>query len=509
MSEPILFVDDTPETLDVLVRICSGEFEAHAARSAKQAIELFEQHGPFAVVVSDYEMPGERGSELVARLRERWPETVAILLTGLAELDVAVDALHNGGVFRFLEKPCPRGVLAAALHDALAEHRRRCDVRAKAEAEARSRRTLQQQNGQLEDRIHAQMRALARLQQFVGELNSCETLERVAAATAQAACEVCELEGARVEFRMLPRASSGRVESVCGRIVALDVERVTFATTEGELGALELPRNTRSGRALDATDHDLIASIAASASVAARNVLRRCERDDAQQATIFALAKLAEQRDNETGRHLERVSTFCRLIAEGLRGDGHFVDTLSDTWISVLEKSAPLHDFGKVGIPDHILLKPGKLDPDEWETMKQHATLGADTLRSVIAAVGEQPFLTTSLEIAWCHHERWDGSGYPRGLRGDAIPLSARILALADVYDALTSERPYKAAWTHSAATEFIARGSGAHFDPRIVRAFLARSEDFDRIRATLADEQDLGAPILQMQIPATRANAG
>jgi putative two-component system response regulator len=141
--------------------------------------------------------------------------------------------------------------------------------------------------------------------------------------------------------------------------------------------------------------------------------------------------------------------------------------------------------------------------------MKQHATLGADTLRSVIAAVGEQPFLTTSLEIAWCHHERWDGSGYPRGLRGDAIPLSARILALADVYDALTSERPYKAAWTHSAATEFIARGSGAHFDPRIVRAFLARSEDFDRIRATLADEQDLGAPILQMQIPATRANAG
>jgi response regulator RpfG family c-di-GMP phosphodiesterase len=491
VSEPILFVDDTPETLDVLVRICSGEFEAHAARSAKQAIELFEQHGPFAVVVSDYEMPGERGSELVARLRERWPETVAILLTGLAELDVAVDALHNGGVFRFLEKPCPRGVLAAALHDALAEHRRRCDVRAKAEAEARSRRTLQQQNGQLEDRIHAQMRALARLQQFVGELNSCETLERVAAATAQAACEVCELEGARVEFRMLPRASSGRVESVCGRIVALDVERVTFATTEGELGALELPRNTRSGRALDATDHDLIASIAASASVAARNVLRRCERDDAQQATIFALAKLAEQRDNETGRHLERVSTFCRLIAEGLRGDGHFVDTLSDTWISVLEKSAPLHDIGKVGIPDHILHKPGKHTPEEWEIMMTHAKIGSDAIWRAIQDEDDRvalDFMYVAMEISHYHHEKWNGSGYPDRLHGEQIPLPARLMALGDVFDALISKRVYKPAFPIEKATEIILEGRGTHFDPDVVDAYVARIDDFRQIALRYTD---------------------
>lgn len=508
MSEPILFVDDTPETLDLLVRMFGSEFDVQAARSPDEAFRLCETRGPFAVVVSDYHMPGERGSELIARIHARWPQTVSMLLTGMAELDMAVEALHQGGVFRFLEKPCSRAALAAALHDALVEHRRRAEERTRVEADARSRDTLQQQNGALEDRIHAQMRALARLQRFVGDLNSCETLERVAEATAQAACEVCGLGGARVVFRSLPRGIAGEIEHLHGELAGFDREHVAFATADGELGALECPRLDLHGRALDATDHDLLASIAASASVAARNVLRRCERDLAQQATIFALAKLAEQRDNETGRHLERVSAYCRMLACGLREDGHFRAMLTDTWIAVLEKSAPLHDIGKVGIPDHILLKPGKLDADEWETMKQHPTIGADTLRSVLATVGEQPFLTMSLEIAWCHHERWDGSGYPRQLAADAIPLSARILALADVYDALTSERPYKPAWTHAAAVEFIARGSGSHFDPRVASAFLARAERFDRVRAELADHADELAPILQLMLPASRAVA-
>lgn len=509
MSEPILFVDDTPETLDLLVRMFSREHDVHAAHSPDEALALCESRGPFAVVVSDYHMPGTRGSELIARIHARWPHTVSMLLTGMAELDMAVEALHQGGVFRFLEKPCSRATLVAAIEDALAEHRHRVAEHSRAEAEARSRDSLQQQNGALEDRIHAQMRALARLQRFVGDLNSCETLERVAEATAQAACEVCALGATRVEFRVLPRGERGSVVATCGELSGETLERVAFATAEGELGSLEFPTRDVMGRTLDSTDHDLLASVAASAAVAARNVLRRCERDLAQQATIFALAKLAEQRDNETGRHLERVSAYCRMLACALREDGHAREVLTDTWIAVLEKSAPLHDIGKVGIPDQILLKPGKLDPDEWETMKQHTTIGADTLRSVLASAGEQPFLTMSLEIAWCHHERWDGSGYPRGISGDVIPLSARILALADVYDALTSERPYKPAWTHAAALEFIARGSGSHFDPRVASAFLARSEGFDRVRAELADEVETVAPILQFVQPAARIAAG
>ena len=489
MSEPILFVDDTPETLDLLVRMFGSEFDVHAARSPDEAFRLCETRGPFAVVVSDYHMPGQRGSELIARIHARWPQTVSMLLTGMAELDMAVEALHQGGVFRFLEKPCSRTALAAALHDALVEYRRRDEERNRVEAEARSRDTLQQQNGALEDRIHAQMRALARLQRFVGDLNSCETLERVAEATAQAACEVCSLGGARVVFRTLPRGVAGEIEHLHGELAGSDREHVAFATADGELGALECPCLDLHGRPLDATDHDLLASIAASASVAARNVLRRCERDLAQQATIFALAKLAEQRDNETGRHLERVSAYCRLLACGLREDGHFRAVLTDTWIAVLEKSAPLHDIGKVGVPDAILLKPGKLTEEEFEVMKGHTTLGRDAIEQAELRLGMKvDFLQFAKQIAYGHQEKWDGSGYPLGISGDAIPIPARLMALADVYDALISRRVYKPAFTHEQASEIIVAGRGKHFDPDITDAFVAIAAEFREIAARYTD---------------------
>jgi putative two-component system response regulator len=154
-------------------------------------------------------------------------------------------------------------------------------------------------------------------------------------------------------------------------------------------------------------------------------------------------------------------------------------------------RSAPLHDIGKVGIPDAILLKPGKLDPAEWAIMQTHAEIGAECLRGVMKEGRFQGFLQMSLDIAWCHHERWDGSGYPRKLAGTDIPLSARILALADVYDALTTVRPYKEAWTHERAIEWLASVAGSHLDPDVVRAFLGRAADADAIRARLADAVD------------------
>jgi len=159
-------------------------------------------------------------------------------------------------------------------------------------------------------------------------------------------------------------------------------------------------------------------------------------------------------------RDLERVSEYSQLIAEGLRRDGHYQDVITDDWIRDLYHSVPLHDIGKVGIPDRILLKSGKLDAEEWEIMKQHTTIGAQTLRSVMGEHSNSSLLRMGLEIAWCHHEKWDGSGYPRAIRGDEIPLSARILSLADVYDALTTVRPYKRAWTHEQALETYGRAS-------------------------------------------------
>jgi putative two-component system response regulator len=216
---------------------------------------------------------------------------------------------------------------------------------------------------------------------------------------------------------------------------------------------------------------------------------RHAARADAEDATARALARLAKRRDDETGWHLERVSRYCRLIAHGLSADGRCADELTDRFVQDLVRAAPLHDIGKVGIPDAILDKPGKLDAAEWEVMRTHPALGADALRALIESTPRPGFLRLAHDVALCHHERWDGGGYPRGLSGDAIPLSARIVALADVYDALTTRRPYKEPWPHARALELIASERGRHFDPDVVDAFMRRADEADQIRERFADE--------------------
>jgi HD-GYP domain-containing protein (c-di-GMP phosphodiesterase class II) len=169
-------------------------------------------------------------------------------------------------------------------------------------------------------------------------------------------------------------------------------------------------------------------------------------------------------------------------------------ELITDSFIENLVSASPLHDIGQVGIPDSILLKPGRLTPEEWEIMKTHAEIGGATLDGVIAGLQAPGFLTMGRDIAWCHHEKWDGTGYPRGLKGAEIPLSARIVTLADVYDALTTVRPYKKAWSHADAIDWILSRSGTQFDPHVVMAFVARLDDADRIRRTLADTPEVQA---------------
>ena len=196
-----------------------------------------------------------------------------------------------------------------------------------------------------------------------------------------------------------------------------------------------------------------------------------------QQVTVFSLAKLAESRDTETGDHLERMRSYIREIALELRREGPYRNLITDGFVDSLYQSSPLHDIGKVGIPDSILLKPGKLTHHEFEIMKTHTHIGGDTLKAAEREAGGNLFLAMGREIAFHHHERWDGSGYPYGLSGDKIPLSARIAAISDVYDALSSKRPYKDAFSHEKSREIIVAGSGSHFDPAMVEAFL-RCED-------------------------------
>ena len=211
----------------------------------------------------------------------------------------------------------------------------------------------------------------------------------------------------------------------------------------------------------------------------------------AQGATITALCSLAEMRDNETGNHIRRTQNYVRALAERLRRHPRFAAELDDVTIDLLFKSAPLHDVGKVAIPDAILQKPGKLGAEEWAIMKRHPEYGRDAIAQAESDLGESAgFLRYAREIAYGHHEKWDGSGYPQGLAGNAIPLSARLMAAADVYDALISKRVYKPAFPHNQAVDMIGAGSGTHFDPDVAAALVDIAAEFMVIAINFRDEQ-------------------
>jgi putative two-component system response regulator len=223
---------------------------------------------------------------------------------------------------------------------------------------------------------------------------------------------------------------------------------------------------------------------------------------ESRDLTIFALAKLAEVRDPETGWHLERMREYCRVLAEELARCPKYEAVVDGNYVQMLYLTSPLHDIGKVGIEDRILLKKGRLTPDEFDAMKMHTVLGGQALDSVARHYPDAYYLRTACDIALTHHEKYDGSGYPNGLAGDEIPLSGRIVALADVYDALTSKRVYKPAYSHETAKATILDGRGSHFDPDVVDAFLSREGDFREIHHSFADT---AAPVVPCAMPYSR----
>ncbi|MBF0101164.1 MAG: two-component system response regulator [Desulfobacterales bacterium] len=202
----------------------------------------------------------------------------------------------------------------------------------------------------------------------------------------------------------------------------------------------------------------------------------------AQNIAIQSMGILAEYRDLDTGRHIKRTQNYVKIFTEHLRKCDQLKIFLDDKTIDLLYKSAPLHDIGKVGIPDHILLKPGKLTPDEFEEMKKHTIYGSHAIMACEKQLGGESFLRYAREIAYSHHEKWDGSGYPEGLKGENIPISGRIMAIADVYDALITKRVYKPAFSHQKAVEIIKEGKGTHFDPNMVDVFLKIEYKFNQI---------------------------
>ena len=224
---------------------------------------------------------------------------------------------------------------------------------------------------------------------------------------------------------------------------------------------------------------------------------KNAELERTQEATVHALSALLETRDTDTGHHIHRTQHYLRELAKVARQHPDFATALDDATINVLFRSAALHDIGKVAIPDRILLKPGKLDPEEFEIMKTHSAHGRDAIAHAEDILGTpDSFLAHARNIAFSHHERWNGEGYPLGLRGEHIPLSARLMAVADVYDALISSRPYKAGMPHSRAVEILREGRGTHFDPRLLDAFLEIHHLFDQIARSFGDEQSKETPL-------------
>ena len=218
---------------------------------------------------------------------------------------------------------------------------------------------------------------------------------------------------------------------------------------------------------------------------------------NARMATILGLAKLAEYRDEGTGTHLERIREYAKLLAGELAKNPKYTGQITPEYIDDIYQSSILHDIGKVGIPDAILLKPDKLNDEEFDVIKRHTILGGDAIKAIETKIEGKSFLALGKEIAYNHHEKWDGSGYPRGLNGEEIPLSARIIALADVYDALTTKRFYKDAYNHERSKQIIIDLKETHFDPEVVDVFLDLEDEFNRIRQEkLEDESELIKPL-------------
>lgn len=216
------------------------------------------------------------------------------------------------------------------------------------------------------------------------------------------------------------------------------------------------------------------------------------ELEDAQMAMLTAISNLAELRDEETGQHIECTRVFCRMLAQKLQQNPRYAQEISDSFVINIYYAAPLHDIGKIGVSDTILLKPGQLTPEEFETMKAHCAIGASTLERARERYPNNAFINMGISITRSHHEKWDGSGYPDGLAGEEIPLCARIMALADVYDSLRSKSPYKEPFSREESYWIILSGAGKHFDPGIVEAFEALEPQFDEICETKKHDSGL-----------------
>lgn len=528
ISRKVLFVDDEILLLEGIKRQLRREFAISIANSGKEGLEALSSQGPFAVVVSDFNMPGMDGIAFLNQVYLNHPDTVLIMLTGRAELDIAVNALHNAHIARFLNKPCPKEVLLETLTDGLEQYRLRISERLLQNRLRQANEQLAQLNEGLESLVEQKTRALRLQYDYVAQMAQINSSRQIIDTFLAAVSELTAMN--EISLWLSPRldaqysrVSAGDSEVAdfsigqCGQGVinhALstqsrwqhkqsavkigDFDRQLFrghpylsqplVCNHRTLGLLNLSAQNENIE-LDDSVLDALTSMADVTATALQSHWNQEAFTEAQDSIITALAKLSEYRDPETGAHLLRLKKYSALLCNHLAEMPEYHERINPEFTQDLVRSSPLHDIGKVGIPDAILKKPGKLTPEEFEIMKDHARIGGDTLRTVYDQYPSQNFIKCGMEIAYSHHEKWDGSGYPFGLKGEEIALSARILALVDVYDALTCRRIYKEPFPREKANAIIIEGRGTHFDPVLVDAFMRIEERFHQIADEFADQ--------------------
>ena len=515
-----LVVDDDPSTR----RLCRAMLEkegwrVYEAADGAEAISCTKHH-VLDVVIMDMLMPNVDGVEATRRLRadSTTKEILIIMLSAMGDSSDVVAGLE-AGADEYLTKPLNKKEFIFRIRSM-----------------TRLRRAWREQQRSY-NILGEQARSLNLLLDFSGALSHTEALDAILSKTIEVAATLTSCRRISIMFPdpkqdelrivrsvgMDEQAADDIIMSVSSAIaetVFESLQPIVYNTYEeaaafytahapqlspppsgfplpmASVAMCAAERTVGVLNAMDRIGHqpfrpqdleylNLISNYAASAI---QNVLSRQARDEARDSIVVALAKLAEHRDDDTGKHLERVTMFCLMLAEELRRLPKYQDTIDADFLGNLKRAAPLHDIGKVAIPDSILLKPGKLTKEQMVIMRTHAAAGAETIRSVLARSPDSGFLKMAEEIAHGHHEWVDGSGYPRCLGGDDIPLAARILALADVYDALTTKRVYKEAMSHETAREIILGHRGTQFDPDIVDAFQQRDEEFQRLARELAD---------------------
>lgn len=526
ISQKILFVDDEVLLLEGVKRQLRREFDITVAEGGEAALAVLADHGPFAVVVSDYNMPGMDGISFLNAVYQRHPHVVLVMLTGRAELDVAVNALHNAHISRFLNKPCPKEVLLETLTDGLEQYRLRMSEQLLQAQLQQANQQLNRLNNQLEMLVEQKTRALQLQYRYVANMAQMSSSQTIINALINAVSELTDLHDITLwlspqvdgqftcHYPQGTELSAFNIQSCENGVIAKTMadKKIWQYSVLGEPACNAFDKSLFSGQPFMSVplhskkdvlglinlagdnvmlETGILEALTGMADVTATALQSHWHReafDDAQDAIITALAKLSEYRDPETGAHLLRLKKYCALICQFLAKTDKYRSIITPEFTEDLVRSSPLHDIGKVGIPDAILKKPGRLSPDEFEIMKTHARIGGDTLRTVYDQYPSQSFIKCGMDVAYGHHEKWNGSGYPCGLQGESIPLVARILALVDVYDALTCRRIYKPPFPREQAKSIIAEGNGTHFDPDIVAAFLNNEAEFYMISEQFAD---------------------